>query len=72
MNAIKVDDARRVQLPKLNPGDYCEPVYGEKEVVLRKVDPPGPKMSKEEILRAIDSSPLRFTESWDELKAEVR
>jgi hypothetical protein len=72
MNAIKVDDARRVQLPELNPGDYYEPIYGEKEVVLRKVDPPGRKMSRDEILRAIDSSPLRFTKSWVELKEEIR
>jgi len=72
MNAIKVDDARRVRLPKLNPGDYYEPEYSEKEVVLRKVEPPIQKMSKEEILRAIDGSPLCFTKSWDELKDEVR
>lgn len=28
--------------------------------------------SREEILRAIDKSPIRFTSSWDDLKKEVR
>jgi hypothetical protein len=29
-------------------------------------------MTREQILRAIESSPLKVTKSWDELKTEIR
>ena len=43
-------------------------------IVLRRIEPPKPKkrMTREEILRAIETSPLKVTKSWDELKAEIR
>jgi hypothetical protein len=73
MNAVKVDDARRVRLPTLCPGDYYEPEFhGEEEVVLRKVVPPRRKMTQAEALAAIRRSPLKFTKSWDEIKKETR
>ncbi len=41
MNAIKVDDARRLRLPRLRPGDLYEPEYlSAEEVVLRRVPEP--------------------------------
>ena len=73
MNAVKVDDARRVRLPTLRPGDYYEPEFhGAEEVVLRKVVPPRRKMTQAEALEAIRRSPLKFTKSWDEIKKETR
>ena len=73
MIAVKVDDARRVRLPTLRPGDYYEPEFhGEDEVVLRKVIPPRRKMTVAEALEAIRRSPLQFTKSWDEIKKETR
>jgi hypothetical protein len=73
VNAVKVDEARRVRLPMLTPGDYYEPeLRGEAEIVLRRVPAPGQRMTKEECLIGIERSSLRFTKSWDELKEETR
>jgi hypothetical protein len=73
MNAIKVDDAHRIRIPALHPGDYYEPeVLGENDVLLRKVQLPRRKPSFDEAMAAIESSPLRFTKSWDEIKKETR
>lgn len=73
MNAVKVDDASRVRLPALHPGDYYEPEFrGKDEVVLRKVIPPRRRMTQAEALEAIRRSPLKFTKSWDEIKKETR
>lgn len=72
MNAVKVDETRRVQLPMLTPGDYFVPQnVGANDILLRKVPVP-PRKSKAEILAALDKSPIRFTASWDELKHELR
>ena len=41
MNAIKVDEARRLRLPRLRPGDLYEPEYlNTEEIVLRRVPEP--------------------------------
>ena len=40
--------------------------------LLRKVPEPKRQMSKEEILEALEASPISFTASWDELKEEIR
>ena len=73
MNAIKVDDAHRIRIPALRPGDYYEPeVLGEEDVLLRKVRLPGRKPTYAEAMAAIENSPLRFTKSWDEIKKETR
>ena len=73
MNAVKVDEAHRIQVSVLHPGDYYEPeVLGESEVLLRKVQPPTRKPTFAEAMAAIESSPLRFTKSWDEIKKETR
>ena len=73
MNAVRVDEAHRIQISALRPGDYYETqVLGENEVLLRKVELPGQKPTFAEAMAAIDSSPLRFTKSWDEIKEETR
>jgi len=73
MNAVKVDDAHRIQISVLCPGDYYEPeVLGENEVLLRRVELSGRRPTFTEALAAIESSPLRFTKSWDEIKKETR
>ena len=54
----------------LRPGDYYEPeVLGENEVLLRKVELPRRRPTfAESNVAAIESSPLRFTKNWDEIK----
>jgi hypothetical protein len=73
VNAVKVDEAHRIQVSVLRPGDYYEPeVLGENEILLRKVGLPKRSRTFAEAMAAIDSSPLRFTKSWDEIKEETR
>jgi hypothetical protein len=73
MNAVQVDQARRLTLPMLEPGDFYETeVRGENEIVLRKVVPRPRNMTQQEILQAIEQSPIRFTASWDDIKEELR
>src|ERR1039458_8055039 len=56
MNAVKVDDTRRVRLPMLAPGDYYVPEpMGENSILLHKVPPPRRHMTQAEVLAAIDS-----------------
>ncbi len=75
VNAVKVDEAKRIRLPVLNPGDYYEVDYrGPEEIVLRRVTGPKHKvqMSKAQALEAIERSSLRFRVSWEELRVETR
>ena len=73
MNAVKVDDAHRIEVSVLQPGDYYEPeVLGDNDVLLRKVELPRRKPTFAEAMAAIENSPLRFTKSWDEIKEETR
>ena len=75
MNAVKVDSAKRIRLTALTPGDYYEPEIrgnGADEITLRRMPPPRRQFTKQEALRAINKSALRFSQSWDELKEETR
>ncbi len=75
MKAVKVDGARRIQLPVLTPGDYYQPEIhgtGAETITLRRMSPPKRQWTKEEALKAIEKSPLRFTKSWDDIKRETR
>jgi len=73
MNAVKVDETRRVRLPMLAPGDYYVPeAMGTDSILLHKVPPPRRHLTQAEVLTAIDESPIRFTCNWDALKKEVR
>lgn len=73
MNAVKVDDTRRVRLPMLAPGDYYVPEpMGNKSILLHKVPPPRRHMTQAEAMAAIEESPIRFKSSWEALKEEVR
>ena len=75
MNAVKVDNAHRIRLMALKPGEYYEPeIRGADadEVTLRRLQPPRKKMTKAQVLKAIARSRLRFTCGWDELRRETR
>ncbi|MGA2557731.1 MAG: hypothetical protein ABSG04_15795 [Verrucomicrobiota bacterium] len=73
VNAVRVDDAHRIRIPALRPGDYYEPeLLGENEVLLRKVELSRRKPTIAQALAAVESSPLRFTKNWDEIKKETR
>ena len=76
MKLIKVDSAKRIRLPQLRPGDYYQPeIRGDQaqEVTLRRCPPPPKRQwTKQEALRAIEKSALRFTRSWDQVKEETR
>lgn len=74
-NAVKVDEAKRIRLPVLSPGDYYESEYlGPEKTLLRRVAEPIPKvqMTKLEALEAIEKSLLQFTVSWNDLRSETR
>jgi hypothetical protein len=43
-------------------------------VEVEPLPPAGKKrrLTREQVIKAIDASPLRFTKSWDEIKKETR
>ncbi len=72
---IIADDKKRVRLPAAHPRDVYHPETLTRDlIILRRVEPPKPKkkMTREQIMDAIENSPITFTKSWDELKKEVR
>jgi hypothetical protein len=72
---IIADDKKRVRLPAAHPRDVYHPETLTRDlIVLRRVEPPKPKkkMTRAQIIAAIENSPITFTKSWDELKKEVR
>lgn len=75
MDAVKVDDARRIRLKVLKPGDYYEPeVLSADEITLRRVQAPSRtvKLTKTEALKAIRRSKLTFSRSWQTIRQETR
>ncbi len=74
MYAVKVDAGKRLRLKVLRPGDYYAPeVLSLDQINFRRVPPPRrPKLTKVQALAAIEKSRLRFTRTWDEVKAETR
>lgn len=74
MNAVKVDQARRIRLPELRPGDYYEPAIGPngEHITLRRLKSPRPRLTAEEIRRRIRRSKLRFARTWEEMRADTR
>lgn len=75
MNAVQVDDASRIRLGILQPGDYYEPdVVSPVEIHLKKVPAPAARKRRTftEAIQAIETSELRFTTGWDELRKETR
>jgi hypothetical protein len=72
---IIADEKKRVRLPAAHPRDVYHPETLTRDlIVLRRIEPPKPKkkMTREQILRAIENSPIKVMKSWDELKAEIR
>jgi hypothetical protein len=72
---IIADDKKRVRLPAVHPRDVYHPETLTRDlIILRRVEPPKPKkkMTREQIMDAIENSPITFTKTWDELKKEVR
>ena len=74
MFAVKVDPGKRLRLKVLRPGDYYEPeVVSLDQINFRRVPPPQRrKLTKAQALAAIEKSRLRFTRTWDKVKAETR
>jgi hypothetical protein len=74
MEPVRVDENGSIRLEALVPGAFYEPeIVGPDEIKLRRVTSRGPrKRTREEILAAIEASPLRFTKPWDEVKRETR
>lgn len=70
---IVADDKKRLRIPSVHPHDVYHPETLTRDlIVLRRVEPPKKRMTREEIMKAIESSPIRFAKSWDELKKEIR
>lgn len=69
------DDKKRIRIPAVRPRDIYHPETLTRDlIVLRRIEVPEPKkrMTHEQILRAIENSPLKISKPWDELKAEIR
>jgi hypothetical protein len=73
MITVRADDKKRIRISAVHPRDVYHPETLTRDlIVLRRIEPPKKKMTRAEILRAIENSPIKFTKSWDELKKEVR
>ena len=71
----KVDDKRRIRIPEAKPGQELliqATANGWSVSHLQPAVAPRRQRTKQEVLRAIKSSPLRFEVSWDKLKEETR
>jgi hypothetical protein len=73
---VQVDEHGGIRLQMLTPGDYYQPeVVSTDEIRLRRVSshlPQQRSFTRQEVMKAIEESELRFTSSWDELKLETR
>ena len=76
MKVLHADSSKRIVLPSpVKPHSAWVPVLvTEKEIHLVAFEPPKepPRMTKEEVKRALKNSGLRFSCGWDDLKAETR
>ncbi len=79
MDATAIRARRQTTLPYkvakqagLKPGDRVEWWVEGGEIRGRKVKPTIIRMSKEDCLKAIKRSPLRFKATWNDLRKETR
>jgi hypothetical protein len=75
MNAVRVDENGALRLDSLMPGEYYEPeVISADEIKLHRVLNPSKsiKLTRMQVLKAIDESKLHFVSTWDALKEETR
>ncbi len=72
MKAVKVDSTWLIRLPSLVPGDLYEPQIGAEMITLRRIPPPKRKWTRSEVARAIQKSRLKFSRSWEEMRAGTR
>ena len=74
MDPVRVDENGSVRLKLLVPGAYYEPeVVSSDEIKLRRVYPRvATKMSRADVLKAIEQSELSFSTTWDALRMETR
>jgi hypothetical protein len=75
MNAVIADKEKRLRLRVVEPGDvYFPETLTRDKIVLLRIEPPKPKrkMTREEVLKAIDASPLMFEVGYDELRKLTR
>jgi hypothetical protein len=74
---IIADAKKRIRIPAARPRDVYHPETLTRDlIVLRRVEPPKPKIKKRmtaaEIGRAIESSPIKFNVSYDQLRKLTR
>ena len=75
MITIRADDKKRIRIPAARPRDVYHPETLTRDlIVLRRIEPPKPRkrMTREEILRAIESSTIEFNITFDELRKLTR
>ena len=82
MSATVIRDKRQTTLPAdvsdaagLKPGDQVDWRFEDGEIRGRKFLPeagPARFRTKEQVLQAIEASPLRFIVNWDKLREETR
>ncbi len=72
---IIADAKKRIRIPAVHPRDVYHPETLTRDfIVLRRIEPPKPKkrMTREQIERAIENSPIKFNVSYDELRKLTR
>jgi bifunctional DNA-binding transcriptional regulator/antitoxin component of YhaV-PrlF toxin-antitoxin module len=77
MSTTAIGERQQTTLPAdvseaagLKPGDHVEWRFEDGEIRGRKL--PARRWTKDQVLRAIERSPLRFMAGWDELKRQTR
>ena len=64
MNVVKVDSSGRLHLESLNPGDFYLPEFVSPDrITLRRVTAASRVKTQDEVVEAIEKSPLRFSVS---------
>jgi hypothetical protein len=75
MITFRADDKKRIRIPAVRPRDVYHPETMTRDlIVLRRVEPPKPqkRMTREEIMRAIENSKIKFNITYDELRKLTR
>lgn len=75
MGTSKVDSKKRIVLPSGQPGDVFDiQQQGEGRFLLVRLEKPAlpPKLTREQVIEALDKMPFSQTMSWEELRQLTR
>jgi hypothetical protein len=72
---VRTDSKRRIRLPQANPGDYYQVVSSQSgDMTLIKINATEPTevKSEEQVEQILAEEPLRFTQTWEQLRSTTR